>query len=325
MRVVLLGCLGAVLLSIVCIGLGVLFLKNPVRAESTDLNPAVDPEVLRSHVVALAEGLGGYRSSEHVEVLERAADYVRSELENVGYKVSDQEFEVEGRTFRNLVANYGPVDAPIVVLGAHYDAYGDQPGADDNASAVAGLLEVARLLQVHRPELAYRVELVAFSLEEPPYFRTEQMGSAFHAQSLVDRGADVKAMICLEMIGFFADEPGSQTFPAPGLGLLYSTTGDGIVVVGDMASRRLTGNVKRFMAGIADIPVHSINAPASVPGLDFSDHLNYWKKGWPAVMVTDTAFYRNPNYHETTDTVDTLDFDRMAEVVKGVFVAVCSL
>jgi len=325
MRIVVIIFLVMLFLAIVLTAGGVYFLKNPQRALSTDMNPVVDVGTLQAHVDVLTEGLGGFRNPEHFQILERAAEYIRAQLEGFGYDVDDQEFQVEGVTYRNLVAGFGPLDAPIVVFGAHYDVCGDQPGADDNASAVAGLLEVARLLQVHRPEISYRIELVAFSLEEPPFFRTENMGSAIHAQSLIERGADVQAMICLEMIGFFDDRPGSQTFPAPGLGLLYSTTGNGIVVVGDVKSRRLTGDVKGRMAGASSIPVYSINAPASVPGLDFSDHLNYWQKGWPAVMITDTAFYRNPNYHEPTDTAETLDYPRMAEVIKGVFVAVSTL
>ncbi len=317
--------LGVLLVVTVCLAGAVCFIKNPRRAIVTASNPVLDEHVLRAHVTALTKDLGGFRNPEHDEFLERAAGYVREQLEGVGYDVSDQEFDVDGRTFRNIVAGYGPIDAPVVVLGAHYDVCGDQPGADDNASAVAGLLEVARLLQVHRPEVSYRIELVAFSLEEPPYFRTDNMGSAIHAQSLVDRGAEVRAMVALEMIGYFDDRPGSQSFPVPGLGLLYSTTGNGIVVVGDAGSWRLTGHVKGRMAGICGIPVYSINAPAAVPGLDFSDHLNYWKRGWPAVMITDTAFFRNPNYHQPSDTAETLDYARMAEVVRGVFVAVTTL
>jgi Zn-dependent M28 family amino/carboxypeptidase len=213
----------------------------------------------------------------------------------------------------------------VVVVGAHYDVCGDQDGADDNASAVAAMLELARLLAERRPTVARRIDLVAFTLEEPPFFRTDDMGSAVHARSLRQRGVRVAAMVCLEMVGFFSDRPHSQGFPVPGLSLLYPSTGDFVAVVGNLGSRRLTREIKTRMAGACAVPVHSINAPAVVPGVDFSDHLNFWLEGFPAVMITDTAFYRNPNYHLPSDTAETLDYDRMTEVVKGLYSAVCAL
>ncbi|MDH3815901.1 MAG: M28 family peptidase, partial [Acidobacteriota bacterium] len=135
----------------------------------------------------------------------------------------------------------------------------------------------------------------------------------------------VRGMICLEMLGYFSDEPGSQSYPAPGMGLLYPSRGNFISVVGNVSSWGFTRSVKGWMAGATELPVRSINAPALVPGVDLSDHLNFWKHGWNAVMITDTAFYRNPNYHEVTDTPDTLDYGRMAHVVTGVYAAVTSL
>ena len=151
------------------------------------------------------------------------------------------------------------------------------------------------------------------------------MGSAVHANSLALRGADVRGMISLEMIGYFSDEKGSQSFPAPGMSLLYSSRGDAIVVVGNSSSWWFTRRIKARMAGSGELPVRSMNAPAFVPGVDFSDHLNFWRHGWKAVMITDTAFYRNPNYHEVTDTPETLDYERMADVVTGVYAAITTL
>jgi Zn-dependent M28 family amino/carboxypeptidase len=239
--------------------------------------------------------------------------------------VEVQPFKFGGRQFRNFLAHYGPADAPILVVGAHYDVCGEQSGADDNASAVAGLLELARLFGRHRPEVSHRIELALWPLEEPPNFRTENMGSAVHADSLAKRKADVSGMISLEMLGYFSDEPGSQTYPAPGMGLLYPSRGNFISVVGNGSSWGFTRRVKARMAGATELPVRSINAPASVPGVDFSDHLNFWVHGWNAVMITDTAFFRNPNYHEITDTADTLDYQRMAHVVTGVYAALTTL
>jgi hypothetical protein len=318
------GLLAAIVLLVVAVLVAARFMVNPAEPIPFDRELTVAPEDLQRHVEALT-ALDGFRSAEHPEVLERAADYIREQWRGSGFEVFDQPFEVGGTTYRNLIVSAGPEGAPTVVVGAHYDVCGDQPGADDNASAVAAILELARLLARERPELERRVELVAYSLEEPPFYRTRAMGSWQHAASLRERDVEVTAMICLEMIGFFSDRPRSQAFPVPGLGLLYPRTGNFIAVVGNTRSRGLTRQVKATMAGACTVPVHSINAPALVPGLDFSDHWSYWRHRYPAVMVTDTAFYRNRNYHLPSDTANTLDYPRMAEVVKGVYAAMVTL
>jgi hypothetical protein len=151
------------------------------------------------------------------------------------------------------------------------------------------------------------------------------MGSAVHARSLREQGASVRAMISLEMIGYFSDREGSQRLPSPLLKAVYPTRGDFITVVGKMDQGPLVRTVKRAMRGASTLPVYSINAPRAIPGVDFSDHANYWDAGYDAVMVTDTAFYRNPNYHAHTDTAETLDYVRMAAVVWGVYEAVLAL
>jgi Zn-dependent M28 family amino/carboxypeptidase len=299
-------------------------LTNPVRARPFVSGVLADPSRLRSDVEALT-GLPGFRCFERPDDLDRAALWVRSALEESGLPVEEQPFGVDGWTFKNFIARYGSAGAPILVVGAHYDVCGEQPGADDNASAVAGLLELARLLGRHRPDVTRRIELALWPLEEPPNFRTPNMGSAVHAKSLAERRADVRGMISLEMLGYFSDEPGSQTYPAPGMGLFYPSRGNSIAVVGNGSSWWFTRRLKARMAGATELPVRSINAPAVVPGVDFSDHLNFWKHGWNAVMITDTAFFRNPNYHQVTDTPDTLDYERMAQVVTGVYAAVTTL
>ena len=281
-----------------------------------------DPARLRSHVETLAQEMVP-RSAARRENLVRAADYIRDQLLATGARASFQPVEHDGSTFRNVIARLGPESGECVVVGAHYDAAGDAAGADDNASGVAGLLELARLVQAE--PLPLRLELVAYSSEEPPYFRTQAMGSFVHSEGLRRDGVIVRAMICLEMIGYFSDAPGSQDFPFPGMDLLYPSSANFIAVAGCIGQESLVREVKRGMAEVSDLPVYSMNAPRFVAGIDFSDHLNYWNAGFPAVMVTDTAFYRNPNYHETTDTPQTLDYTRMAKVVDGVFGALQEL
>lgn len=284
--------------------------------------PAVDPARLEAHVRMLSGALSP-RDAAHPEGMERAAAYVRGEFGRAGGAVSEQRFEVGGKTYRNVIAAFGPEAGERVVVGAHYDSAGPLPGADDNASGVAGLIELAHLLANSPPRL--RVELVAFALEEPPFFRTPHMGSAVHARSLREQGASVRGMISLEMIGYFSDREGSQHLPSPLLKAVYPTRGDFISVVGKMDQGRLARTVKGAMLAAAPLPVYSINAPRAIPGIDFSDHSNYWDAGYDAVMVTDTAFYRNPHYHTQTDTPETLDYDRMAMVVRGIYEAVLAL
>jgi Zn-dependent M28 family amino/carboxypeptidase len=324
MRKVLRGMLWAVAVAGVLLLLAALVMTNPAKAMPFASGVSADPSRLRLDVEALT-GLPGYRCFERPDDLDRAAEWVRSALDASGLPVEEQPFVAGDRSFRNFIARYGPTGAPLLVIGAHYDVCGEQPGADDNASAVAGLLELARLLARHRPDLGHRIELALWPLEEPPNYRTPAMGSAVHARSLADSNARAGGMICLEMLGYFSDEPGSQGFPAPGMGLLYPTRGNFIAVVGNTTSWGFTRGVKARMAGATELPVRSINAPALLPGVDFSDHYNFWKIGWDAVMITDTAFYRNPNYHRVTDTPDTLDYERMADVVTGVYAAVTTL
>jgi Zn-dependent M28 family amino/carboxypeptidase len=239
--------------------------------------------------------------------------------------VQEQKYQVDGHEYRNVIASFGPPAAERLIVGAHYDVCGDQPGADDNASAVAGLLETARLLQAHATTLKRRIDLVAFSLEEPPYFATEHMGSAVHAQSLHAAKVPVRAMICYEMIGYFSDAPGSQQFPTPALAALYPNTGNFITVVGKQGQEAFTQQMQALMQKHSAIDVQRINLPTAVGLAGLSDHRNYWTYGYQAVMINDTAFLRNPNYHQPTDTIDTLDFRRMAEVVNGVFGALLAL
>jgi Zn-dependent M28 family amino/carboxypeptidase len=302
-------------------------IAGPVGAASAPVpqpKAAPSPAQLRADVAYLSEDCFP-RAVHRPEQLFKAGEYVRTRLEGLGYAVEEQGYEAQGAPYRNLIARIGPAEGPLVVVGAHYDACGEQPGADDNASGVAGLLAVAELLQAHAEHLQGPVELVAYTLEEPPFFRTKQMGSWVHARRLKTAGRALKAMICLEMIGYYDDAPGSQAYPAPGLELLYPSKGDFIAVVGRLGEEALVKRVKQAMRAGAGISVYSINAPAGMKGIDQSDHRNYWALGYPAVMVTNTAFFRNPHYHQPTDAPETLDYARMAEVSMGVFQAVLAL
>lgn len=307
-------------LCLVGMAASVLYLTQPLFGlERRPPAVRIDADRLRAHVVMLAETLAP-RNAAHPDNLDRAAEYIRGQLEAAGAKVSWQDVEAGGRTYRNVVARLGPDTTERIVVGAHYDAAGPGIGADDNASGVAGLIELAGALAPR--ELPLTVELVAYTLEEPPYFRTASMGSAVHAGALRQQGVTVRAMLSLEMIGCFTDDKGSQQFPAAIFGAIYPTTGNFIAVVGCLGQAGLVRRVKRSMAESMDVRVCSINAPRLVPGIDFSDHLNYWDAGYDAVMITDTAFFRNTRYHEASDTPDTLDYARMANVVAGVCAAV---
>ena len=218
---------------------------------------------------------------------------------------------------------FGPENAPRIVVGAHYDVCGYQQGADDNASGVAGLLELARLLQ--NQKLNFRIELVAYTLEEPPFFRTKNMGSYIHAKSLSDAKVNVLGMISLEMIGYFKDEKGTQDYPTALLKLIYGSRGNFITLVRKFGAGKFACQFNRAFRQTNVIRTKAFVGPAALPGIDFSDHLNYWAFGFSALMVTDTAFYRNKNYHEPTDTLETLDLKRMAKVIDGVYLALLKL
>jgi hypothetical protein len=301
---------------ILALGLVYWLVTQPMVGVRRTVSPAADMSKLESHVRMLSERFHP-RSFDQPDHLQQAAAYIHSEFKNARGRVVDQLFEVHGVQYRNVIARYGPGQGPLLVIGAHYDAVAETPGADDNASGVAGLLELARLLGEKASPVS--VELVAYCLEEPPYFRTESMGSAHHASELRKSGREVTLMLALEMIGYFTSAPDSQTYPLKQLSSIYPSQGDFIAVVGRVEDWSATRRVKSVMRGATDLPVQSINGPASIPGIDFSDHSNYWDEGFAALMITDTAFYRNPYYHAAGDTADRLDYRSMAKVVQGIY------
>ncbi|MDH3228987.1 MAG: M28 family peptidase [Alphaproteobacteria bacterium] len=281
--------------------------------------PAAETARLEADVRFLA-AMNPSRTANNVAALDAAAGHIEQSFAAAGCATAAQAFEVDGSTYRNIVCAFGPETAPLLVVGAHYDVAGEgNPGADDNASGVAAILELARLVGTAQPALTHRLELVAFTLEEPPHFKTPNMGSYVNARGVVDSKTPLKLMISVEMVGYFSDEPGSQDYPAGFLGWLYPDTANFIGVVGRTFDRSPVARVKALMASAGTVPVNSINAPATLAGIDFSDHWSFWEHGLPAVMVTDTAFFRNANYHRPTDTAETLDYQRMAGVVDGLY------
>jgi Zn-dependent M28 family amino/carboxypeptidase len=272
--------------------------------------------VLKRVVTALA-GEIGVRSYRDAMRLQQAADFISREFALCGYAVSRQPLNFQGNIYENVIAELKGTGDPeeIIVVGAHYDTVRSTPGADDNASGVAGLLGLAGRLAGARPESTIR--FAAFCLEEPPAYRTSSMGSWHYARSLKEARSRVRGMICLEMIGYFDDRPGSQSYPLPLLKLRYPSMGNFIAMVGNMKSGPFTRAVAGNFRKAVDLPVVTLNAPAFVGGIDFSDHWSFNEFGYNAFMVTDTAFYRNPHYHEATDRPDTLDYARMAQVVEG--------
>ena len=276
--------------------------------------------------VAFLTNLHPARNCHNLQSLNKAADYIKGSFEKLQAPVSEQAFIADGRRYRNIIATFGPPEAERIVVGAHYDVCGDQPGADDNASAVAGLLETARLLHLNRAPLRHRIDFVAYPNEEPPYFATEHMGSAVHARALHAANVGVRGMLCYEMIGYFSDQPGSQSFPNEALAKLYPNTGNFIVVVGKTGQEAFTQRVQQLMQPHAgSLDVQRINLPEGMGLAGLSDHRNYWAQGYDAVMINDTSFLRNPHYHQKSDTIDTLDFPRMAQVVNGVYGALLAL
>ncbi|MBK1792302.1 M28 family peptidase [Persicirhabdus sediminis] len=296
-----------------------LYIAQPSFSSNDPSERTADPASLRQHVDYLVTDCYP-RTAVKGGKLAKAADYIEAQFRQFSQRVESQEYTIyDWEEHRNIIASFGPAEGKKLIIGAHYDAHDHTPGADDNASGVAGLLELARLLE--NESLDMQIQLIAYSSEEPPYFRSKDMGSRVHAASLEDQKDDITGVIVLEMIGYFDDSFGSQSYPLYTLHAFYPSRGNFITVVGNLSQRAFTKQVKVGMKGATEMPVYSINAPKAMPGIDFSDHASYWQHEMTAVMVTDTAFYRNPHYHEETDTLDQLDFERMAQVVTGVHAA----
>lgn len=274
-----------------------------------------DTSLVKKHFNAILN-TDGYRNFTNLSALNEVAEYIFSEFSKYADMVYYQSFEVGGVEYKNVVCSFGTQNSQRLVVGAHYDVCGNQDGADDNASGTVGLLELAR--QLKGQSLNHRIDLVAYTLEEPPFFRTENMGSYIHAKSLHDQKADVKGMLVLEMIGYFKDEKNTQDYPLGLLKAFYGSRGNYITLVKKMGAGKFVRQFCRKFKRTDYIRTKKFTGPASLPGIDFSDHLNYWKFDFPALMITDTAFYRNKNYHKSSDKLETLDLKRMATVIDAV-------
>ena len=287
--------------------------RGPLPALSSD--EAKIKANLQKHVSMLAGEIGP-RNTIQFEALEKTSEYLEDSFKHLGYTVSSQEYTVDGKNVRNLIAEIrgGARASEIVVVGAHYDTVMDSPGADDNSSGVAGLLEIARILKTSHP--ARTLRLVAFVNEEPPYFQTATMGSRIYAKRAHEDRESIVAAVSIETIGMYSDEKGSQHYPA-GFSVLYPSEGNFIGFVGNTSSRPLVREMVRTFRETAAFPSEGIAAPAWIAGIGWSDHWSFWQEGYQAVMVTDTAPFRNANYHLQSDKPETLDYERMARVVQG--------
>lgn len=271
---------------------------------------------LAAHVQVLAERIGERNVPAFPERLEAAAQYVEQQLTAAGYAVTRQRFVVDDLPVANLVAERrGAARASEqIVVGAHYDSAPGTPGADDNASGVAAALELARAFATRAP--ARTVRFVFFTNEEPPWFETPRMGSEVAARAARAAGDDVRAMLSLETMGYFDDAEGAQHYPWP-FSRFYPSTGHFLAFVGDSDSRDLVRECVRVFRAHATLAADGAALPRAVEGAGWSDHAPYWRAGYRAVMVTDTAPFRNPHYHRATDLPPTLDLARLARAVQG--------
>jgi Zn-dependent M28 family amino/carboxypeptidase len=308
-----------------------IFIQPPWKSYAGPLPEITDAEAqasgnLRRHLDELCVTIGE-RNFRYPGNLEKSIEYIKSEFEDMGYAVELQEVPTpsfisdQRQPFFNIVAEVKGSKFPdkIIVVGGHYDSVADHNcvGADDNASAIAVLLELARLSKNMVPEKTLR--FVAFCNEEPPFFATEYMGSAVYAKSC--RSENIEAMFCLEMLGYYSEEAGSQHYPFPlntVLGWIFGDRGNFVAFVSNMESRGLMSESLDAFRSSTKFPSHGVALPSFVTGVDWSDHRSFWKEGFEAIMIGDTALYRNKYYHTPQDTPEKLDYDKMARVTVGI-------
>jgi Zn-dependent M28 family amino/carboxypeptidase len=261
-------------------------------------------------------GTIGPRAFDDADATRRSIEHIESQLKAAGLTdVRREPYNIGNVVATNLYVDIKGTGDEIVVVGAHYDTVPMTPGADDNASGVAGTLELARRLKDAKP--ARTIRIAFFACEEPPNFQAKSMGSLVFAKACKARGDKVVAMLSVEMIGYYSDAANSQHFPDLLAGR-YPTTGNFLAIVGNVKSRQLVERIKEAFAKSTDLPIEAAALPEIILQIGWSDHWSFWQIGVPAVMLTDTAEFRNANYHARTDTPDTLDYARMAKAVDGI-------
>ena len=266
--------------------------------------------------VEMLAGQIGIRNLYRLHSLSQAADFIEGRFMESGYTVRRETFECEGKPCRNLIVEVRGTHLPgeIILIGAHYDSAGDSPGANDNATGVAALLALAHAFSKEKP--ARTLRFVAFTNEEPPFFKSDCMGSRVHAKGCRKRKEKVIAMFSLETMGYYSDARSTQIYPPP-MSIFYPSTGNFIAFVGNLSCRGFLREVIASFRRNALFPSEGAALPSWIPGVDWSDHWSFWKEDYPAVMITDTAPFRYPDYHSISDTPDNIDYDRLARVVTG--------
>lgn len=296
--------------------------EQPLFGGRGTKSEAITVEALEEHISVLTERIG----PRHGSNLNRARFYLNSTLglDNIGYNAAEHRYTVDETEFANVEAELPGMRWPdqIIIVGAHYDSVSTSPGADDNASGVAALLVLADAFA--GTKTGRTIRFVGFTNEEPPWFRTENMGSAKYAARCVENGDNIVAMLSLESLGYFSDEPNSQNYP-PQLAADYPTTGNFIAVVSNLESAPLGEFIQKNLESSDLIPSEFGAFPAAVDAAGFSDQWSFWQRGFPAVMVTGTAPFRNPHYHKETDTIDTLDLERLSAAAKALEEAIRDL
>lgn len=269
---------------------------------------------LKNDVRYIAEHIG-LRNYAYYSNLEKTAEYIIRKFRELGYDVVIEPYKVGNQIYKNIIAMWPGQNSSdeVMIIGAHYDSCFN-PGADDNASGIAGVLELARLLKDQ--QLNKRIKFIAFTNEEPPFFMTQYMGSRVYARKVKANGEKIEAAIILETIGFYSEKPNSQKY-LPLLGPFYPNRANFVAVVGNFHSKDIVSKITSSFKKSSDFSIVKLVSPDFIPGINFSDHWSFWQEGFPAIMVTDTAYLRNPHYHQSSDRVDTLDYEKMALVIHG--------
>lgn len=297
--------------------------KKPAAETGLMIDIPATEARLRDHLKALTVDIGE-RSVLAPENLKKAAGYIRDFYRGIGLPARLEPYDYQGLEVANVVAEIqlSPNPSRRILIGAHYDSVAGTVGADDNASAVAVQLETARQVMMLNGGQAFdsAVVLVSFALEEPPAYGTPYMGSRIYAEQARRRNEPIDAMLCLEMVGYTCRHPGCQSYPFPLMFFGYPKEGNFIGIVGNFKSRALACGIFESFGKNPDLPVIKLTVPLNgwiLPAVRLSDHASFWDAGFKAVMITDSAFYRNPHYHLPSDRPESLDYRFMAELVQS--------